>query len=88
LEEEGVMLPVHDMHVTYHQPARYDDLITVRTILEAMPSVRAEFRYEIYSSERVLLTEARITLVFIDRASMKPCRAPKALLDALAVHLA
>ncbi|MEO8588312.1 MAG: thioesterase family protein [Flavobacteriales bacterium] len=87
LEEQGVMLPVHDLHVTYHQPARYDDLITVRTIIEAMPSVRVVFRYEVLSPSGELLTEASTTLVFVDRATMKPCRAPVALLDALAVHL-
>ena len=87
LEEEGVMLPVHDLHVTYHQPARYDDLITVRTFIEAMPSVRIVFRYEVLAPDGELLTEARTTLVFVDRATMKPCRAPQPLLDALAVHL-
>jgi len=86
-EEEGVMLPVYDLHVTYHQPARYDDLITVRTFIEAMPSVRIVFRYEVLAPDGELLTEARTTLVFVDRATMKPCRAPQPLLDALAVHL-
>lgn len=87
LEEEGVMLPVHDMQVTYHQPARYDDLITVRTIIEVMPSVRIVFRYEVLSPSGELLTDARTTLVFVDRATMRPCRAPKDLLVALAVHI-
>lgn len=87
LEEEGVMLPVHDMQVTYHQPARYDDLITVRTIIQVMPSVRIVFRYEVLSPSGELLTDARTTLVFVDRATMRPCRAPKDLLVALAVHI-
>ena len=25
LEDDGVLLPVHDMQIRYHQPARYDD---------------------------------------------------------------
>lgn len=87
LEEEGVMLPVHDLHVTYHQPARYDDQITVRTFIERIPSVRMVFRYEVLSANGELLTEASTTLVFVDRASMRPCRAPQDLVDALAVHL-
>ena len=87
LEEEGVMLPVHDMQVTYHQPARYDDLITVRTMIEAMPSVRIVFRYEIFSPSGELLTDALTTLVFVDRATMRPCRAPQDLLAALAAHI-
>lgn len=87
LEEEGVMLPVHDLHVTYHQPARYDDLITVRTFIEKLPSVRIDFRYEVLDPDGELLTEANTTLVFVDRATMRPCRAPQDLVDALAAHL-
>ncbi len=87
LEEEGVMLPVHDMQVTYHQPARYDDLITVRTMIEVMPSVRIVFRYEVLSPSGELLTDARTTLVFVDRATMRPCRAPQDLLAALASYI-
>ena len=44
LEEEGVMLPVHDLRITYHKPARYDDLLTIRTIIKALPSVRIVVR--------------------------------------------
>lgn len=86
IEEEGVMLPVHDMHVKYHQPARYDDLLTLRTHIEAMPSVRIVFRYELLNEVGTLLSEANITLVFVDRSTMRPCRAPQALLDALAPY--
>lgn len=86
LEEEGVMLPVHDLHVKYHQPARYDDLITVRTTISTMPSVRIVFTYELRNEAGVLLTEASTTLVFVDRTTMRPCRAPEALLAALAAY--
>lgn len=86
LEEEGVMLPVHDMHVRYHLPARYDDLITIRTTIEAMPGVRIVFRYEVLNEAGELLTEASTTLVFVDKNSMRPCRVPQHLVDALAPY--
>lgn len=86
LEAEGVMLPVHDLHVRYYKPARYDDLITVRTTIDALPNVRIIFRYEVYNEAGDLLTEASTTLVFVDRTSMRPCRAPQQLLDALAPY--
>lgn len=47
MEEEGVMLPVRDLKVTYHKPAFDDDLLTVRTTIVAMPSVRIQFAYEV-----------------------------------------
>lgn len=83
LEDEGVMLPVHELHVRYHAPARYDDMITVRTIIDALPSVRIHFRYELRNEAGELLTEASTTLVFVDSRTMRPCRAPQHLIDAL-----
>jgi acyl-CoA thioester hydrolase len=83
LEEEGVMLPVLDLALKYHRPARYDDLITVMTSITALPSVRIAFTYELYNESGELLTEASTTLVFVDRTTMRPARAPQALLEAL-----
>lgn len=83
LEEQGIMLPVRDMHVRYHRPARYDDRITVRTIIEELPVASIRFRYELFDGSGVLLTEATTVLVFVDANSMRPRRAPDALVDAL-----
>lgn len=86
MEEEGVMLPVRDLKVTYHKPAFYDDLLTVRTTIVAMPSVRIQFAYEVRNEAGELINEAVTTLVFIDRRTNKLCRAPEELLVALAPH--
>lgn len=83
LEEQGVMLPVHDLRITYHRPARYDDLLTIRTRIEALPSVRIGFDYTIMNEAGEVLCEAHTTLVFVDRVTMKPRRAPDALVQAL-----
>jgi acyl-CoA thioester hydrolase len=88
LEEEGVMLPVLELVVKYHRPARYDDLITVCTSITAMPSVRIAFTYELRNESGELLTEASTTLVFVDRTTMRPARAPQALLEALRSYFA
>lgn len=86
LEEEGIMLPVRELHITYHQPARYDDLLQVRTTITSLPTVRIVFGYTIHDAAGTLLCEASTTLVFVDRATMRPTRVPKALVDALTVH--
>lgn len=77
------MLPVHDLSVRYHKPAFYDDLLTVRTIITEMPTVRIRFAYEVRNEVGVLLTEAATTLIFIDRATNRPRRAPEDLLRLL-----
>ena len=86
IEEGGVMLPVHDMQVKYHRPARYDDLLTVRTTIIAPPTVRITFRYEVLNASGDLLNEATTTLVFVDMATGRPRPALKELLDALAPY--
>lgn len=86
MEEDGVMLPVHDLKVEYHKPAHYDDLLTLRTTIISMPAVRIVFAYELFNEAGVLLTNALTTLVFIDRATNRPCRAPAELLALLAPH--
>jgi acyl-CoA thioester hydrolase len=86
MEEEGVMLSVHDLAVSYHRPAFYDDELTVRTSITAMPTVRIKFAYEVRNAAGELITEASTTLVFIDRATGRPCRAPEELMGKLAPY--
>lgn len=84
LEEEGIMLPVRELRTIYHRPARYDDLLTLRTTIRSMPTVRIVFDYELRNEAAELLCEATTTLVFVDRTTKRPCRAPDALSNALA----
>jgi acyl-CoA thioester hydrolase len=81
MEDDGVMLPVHDLNVKYHLPAFYDDALTIHTRIAVKPSVRILFSYEVRNEVGDLLTEATTTLVFIDKGTGRPCRAPQALLD-------
>lgn len=81
MEDDGVMLPVHDLNVKYHLPAFYDDALTIHTRIAVKPSVRILFSYEVRNERGDLLTEATTTLVFIDKTTGRPCRAPQALLD-------
>jgi acyl-CoA thioester hydrolase len=80
LEASGIMLPVYDYCTRYLQPAQYDDLLTVKVLVKAVPKVRIVFDYEIYSVNQALLTTGSTTLVFINRQTKKPCPAPATLL--------
>ena len=82
------MLPVHEMHVEYHKPARYDDALTIRTTIRTMPGVRIIFDYQVLDMNGALLTEAKTTLVFVDRATGRPRMAMQELIDALAPYFA
>ncbi|WP_413999009.1 acyl-CoA thioesterase [Flavobacterium sp. W1B] len=72
MEENGVMLPVVSLSMNYKKPARYDDLLTVKTVLKSQTSVKIEFDYEIYNEQNELLTIASSTLVFVDMKTGRP----------------
>jgi acyl-CoA thioester hydrolase len=83
LEEQGVMLPVMDFSIRYKQPALYDDVLTVRTEIREMPAARMKFNYQTFNEAGQLLNEAETTLVFVHRATGRPCRAPREMLSAM-----
>ncbi len=81
MENNGIMLPVLNLNVNYIKPAKYDDLITIKTSLRKLPSVKIEFDFEIFNEQNELLTTAYVSLVFIDMKKNKPTRCPKYLLN-------
>jgi acyl-CoA thioester hydrolase len=87
MEDDGVLLPVHELSIHYHQPARYDDLLTVRTMVRELPVARIVFDYEVRSENNVLLTTARVCLVFVQKTTGRPVRAPQALVTSLAAYI-
>lgn len=76
LEEMGVMMPVLEMNIQYNQPAKYDELLTVKVIIKEKPAVRIKFDYEVYNEKGALLNTGNTQLVFVDMARNRPCKAP------------
>jgi acyl-CoA thioester hydrolase len=83
MEENGVMLPVVSLSMNYKKPARYDDLLTVKTILKRQTTVKIEFDYEIYNENSELLTTGYSMLVFVDMKSGRPILPPDYVLEKL-----
>ena len=77
MEENGIMLPVVSLTMNYKKPARYDDLIRVKTIFKSQTSVKIEFDYEIFNEKEELLTTGTSMLVFVDMKSGRPTLPPK-----------
>jgi acyl-CoA thioester hydrolase len=67
LEDQGYLLVLTQIEVRYKSPARYDDLLTLRTRVERTTAVRIDHRYELLR-EGTLLAEGKTTLACIDRA--------------------
>ena len=83
MEENGIMLPVVSLNINYKKPARYDDLLIVKTIFKKQESVKIEFDYEIRNEKDELLTIANSTLVFVDMKTGRPVLPPEYILDLL-----
>jgi acyl-CoA thioester hydrolase len=66
LEDQGYLLVLTRLQVRYRCPARYDDLLTLRTTVERTTSVKIEHKYEVFR-DGVLLAEAHTTLGCVDR---------------------
>ncbi len=85
MEENGVMLPVVTLTMNYKKPARYDDLLTVKTIFKNQSGVKIEFDYEIYNEKEELLTTGYSMLVFVDMKTGRPVYPPSYLAEKLEV---
>lgn len=77
MEKQGVMLPVVNLTINYKKPARYDDLLTVKTSLKKQDGVKIEFDYEILNEKGELLTTGYSMLVFVDMKTGRPTSPPE-----------
>ncbi len=83
MEEKGVVMPIVDMKIKYIRPARYDDLLTIKTIVPELPTSRMHFDYEIYNDDGVILNKGYTVLAFLKKENGRPCAAPSWFLDKL-----
>ncbi|GEM56000.1 thioesterase [Flavobacterium branchiophilum] len=86
LEESGIALPIVSMTLNYKKPARYDDLLTIKTKFKSQSSVKIEFDCEIWSEAHELLTTAQFILVFVDLKTGRPTAPPDAIAHILAQY--
>ena len=82
MEKMGVIMPVVDVHCRYLRPARYDDLLTIKTMLKELPvHHKIEFHHEVFNEKDELLAVGRIILYFMEAATMKRTTMPAQLLE-------
>lgn len=56
LEARGVLLPVVEAHCVYRRPARYDELIRVRSRCSAIRKTRLHIEYEVVRGDELLVS--------------------------------
>jgi acyl-CoA thioester hydrolase len=67
MEEEGLFMVVVSLECKYRKPARYDDLLTLKTRVARITPAKIEHDYRLYRDGE-LLTEAKSVLACVDRA--------------------
>lgn len=76
IEDQNILLPARSMKINYLKSAYYDDLLTIRTIVEKIPQVKFPIKTEIYNEAAELINSGEVVLAFFDGNSNKPCKAP------------
>ncbi len=80
IEAMGIIMPVVDIHSRFIRPAKYDDLITVRTTLRELPiHHKIVFHSEIFNEQGELINIGDVTLYFMEANEMKKSQIPSAL---------
>jgi len=84
IEAMGIIMPVVETKFKFLLPAKYDDLITVKTFLRELPDkYRVVFHGEVYNEQKQLLNIGEVTMYFMEAAGMKKAAMPQPLLDRL-----
>lgn len=80
LEKENIGLPVIEAFAKYISSAKYDEVITVRTCLKNIPSVKFTIEYAILCNEKIIVT-GFTKHAFVNLELMKPVRPPEKFIE-------
>ncbi|MSR53938.1 MAG: acyl-CoA thioesterase [Gemmataceae bacterium] len=67
MEDQGFFLVITNVEVKFKSPARYDDVLTIRTTVSRTTPVRIEHAYHVSCDGRAV-AEGKTTLACVDRA--------------------
>lgn len=80
IEEQGVVMAIVQAECKYVKPARYDDLLTIKTSIHELPkNHRIEFHQDAYNESGQLLVRGKVVLYFLDKVTFTKTTIPDAL---------
>ena len=89
MEDEGVIMPVVELHTRFLRPATYDDLLTIKTQIRTLPtSYHIEFFQDVFNDDNKILAAGRVVLYFLTKETWKRTNIPDDLKEALEKHFA
>jgi acyl-CoA thioester hydrolase len=78
-DEHRVMMPVMSLQMRFVRPARYDELLTIRTTLRKMPDRFITFHVDIFNEKNKLVNGGSVKLCFVDMDTNKTVPVPAVL---------
>lgn len=66
VEESGIFMVIVEIGCRYRRPARYDDVLRLRTMLKRVTAAKIQHEYQLFRNDE-LLAEAHSTLACVDR---------------------
>lgn len=82
LEDDlNIMMPVMSLNMRYVRPAKYDDLLMIKTQIRKIPEQFMTFYHEVFNEANELLNAGSVKLGFIRADSRESCKAPNLLID-------
>ncbi|RPI04271.1 MAG: acyl-CoA thioesterase [Ignavibacteriae bacterium] len=77
LETRGILLPVIEAFAKYRRPARYDDLLSIESVVAELPQATLKIDYQVFrNQEQMPLAEGYTIHSFLDVTTGKPTRPP------------
>ncbi len=77
VEKKGVILPVREAECRYRSPARYDELVLVRTGVSEWGRASLRFVYEMWNEDKTRLLATGMTQHALVDATGRPIRMPE-----------
>jgi len=86
LEKQGLAMPVVEMSIKYLRPARYDELIDIKTIIDEIPNRFLIIKGVILNQDKKTLTESVFKFAFVKKETLRRCQPPAFILEQLASY--
>lgn len=87
IEDMGIILPVVELNIKYLRPAKYDDLITIKSQIKTLPTDhKIVFDQEVYNEAGKLLTIGQVKLYFMDANMNNRIEMPANMKEKLSVY--
>lgn len=87
-EDHGVILPVLYLESRFKKPAKYDELLIIRSKINSWPEKLIQFDTEIINEAGEIINTAVVKLFFVDQQTGKRISCPDIVANKLKAHFA